>query len=202
MNNHRGNRWLFVTILLGSFIAIWSALSWAGGPTAEATVGFLDQKFKQYGGGYTMTITAEQKVEYIRIFPVSIAMPQDGKLIVEVAEQKLIESERLPAAEINSKLAALKMAGAVPHQYDIPLTQMNFGWLSNRRGDWRARKTLKKSTGKIRALCEEKLKCVQINAESTANSIDFFVDDELQREKFFKALKHLIGLYQHRKELF
>lgn len=199
---NRGNRWSIATVLLGSVIASWSVLSWAGGPTADATVSFLDQKFKQYGGGFTMSVTADQQVEYVRIFPLSITMPRDGQLVVEVAKQTLNESERLPASEIDSKLKALKLDGAVQHKYELPLEKMDFGWLSNRRGDWRARKTLKKSTGKIRALCQEKLNCIQVDGQPDGNSIDFFVDDELQREKFFKALKHLIGLYQHRKELF
>ncbi len=202
MNNNRNIYRLSTTIVLSLFIALWSALSWAEGPSAEATVSFLDQKFKQYGGGSAMSIRPDQRAEYWRIFPLAITMPQDGQLVVEVAQLQLIADERLPTAEIDAKLKALNPTAATPRRYVIPLERMDFGWLSSRRGDWRARKTLKKSTGKVRALCQEKLDCVQIVDEPSVNSIDLFIDDELQREKFFKALKHLIGLYQHRRELF
>ncbi len=183
-------------------ITIWTMMSWAGGPTAEDTVRFLDQKFSEYGGGFTMIITADDKVQYRRVFPLSISMPRDGHLIVEVAEQQIIESERLPASEINARLENLESAGALQNRFEIPLEKMEFGSISSRRGDWRARKTLKKSTGKIRILCQDKVNCIKINQKPGGYYVDLYVDDELQREKFFKAVKHLIGLYQHRKELF
>ena len=183
-------------------IAIWTTTAWAGGPSAEATVDFLDQKFREYGGGFTMTVTADDKVQYRRVFPLSISMPRDGYLIIEIAEQQIIESERLPATEINARLKNLESAGALHNRFEIPLEKMDFGWLSNRRGDWRAQKTLKKSTGKIRILCQDKVNCIKINHIPDGYYVDIYIDDELQREKFFKAVKHLIGLYQHRKELF
>ena len=110
--------------------------------------------------------------------------------------------EEIPDEEINPKLIGLERPDSISHRYEIPLEKMDFGWLSNRRGDWRARKTLKKATGKIRILCQEKVNCIKINQLPNGYYIDLYVDDELQRDKIFKALKHLIGLYQHRKELF
>ena len=190
------------TITVALLIAAWAISGWAGGPSAEATVNFLDQKFSEHGGGFTMIITSDDKVQYTRVFPLSFSMPRDGKLIVEVAEQQIIESERLPASEINGKLKKLESAGAVQNRFEIPLEKMEFGSISSRRGDWRARKTLKKSTGKIRILCQDKVNCIKINRQTDGYYFDLYVDDELQREKIFKALKHLVGLYQHRKELF
>ena len=190
------------TLGFALLMAAWAILSWAGGPSAEDTVRFLDQKFGAYGGGFTMTITADQNVQYSRIFPISISMPRDGYLIVEVAEQTRIEKEQLPANEINLILESMELAGAQKIRFELPLEKIDFGWLSNRRGDWRARKTLKKSTGKIRILCHDKLNCIKSNQKPDSYYVDLYVEDELQRGKVFKALKHLIGLYQHRKELF
>ena len=190
------------TIAVALLITVWAVSGWAGGPSAEATVRFLDQKFGEYGGGYTMTVTADDRVQYTRVFPLSFSMPRDGQLIVEVAQQQIIESERLPAAEINLKLDRLKSAGAPQSRLEIPLEKMEFGSISSRRGDWRAQKTLKKSTGKIRILCQDKVNCIKINRQPDGYYVDLYVNDELQREKIFKALKHLVGLYQHRKELF
>jgi len=191
-----------VSIAVALFIAVWAVSGWAGGPSAEATVGFLNQKFNEYGGGFAMSMTADDKVQYSRVFPLSVSMPRDGRLIVEVAQQQIIEDERLPAAEINLKLERLESAGAPQSRFEIPLDKMEFGSISNRRGGWRAQKTLKKTTGKIRILCQDKVNCIKINRQADGYYVDLYVDDELQREKIFKALKHLVGLYQHRKELF
>ena len=191
-----------VTMAVALLIAVWAVSARAGGPSAEETVGFLDQKFNAYGGGFTMTITADDKVQYTRVFPLSLSMPRDGQLIVEVAEQQIIESERLPAGEIDASLKRLESAGALQRRFEIPLEKMEFGSISSRRGDWRAQKTLKKSTGKIRILCQDKVNCIKINRQPDGYYVDLYVDDELQREKIFKALKHLVGLYQHRRELF
>lgn len=191
-----------VTISVALLISAWAVSSWAGGPTAEATVHFLDQKFGEYGGGFTMTVTVDDKVQYTRVFPLSFSMPRDGHLIVDVAEQQIIESDRLPATEINARLEKLKTVGALQNRFEIPLEKMEFGSISSRRGDWRAQKTLKKSTGKIRILCQDKVNCIKINRQPDGYYVDLYVDDELQRDKIFKALKHLVGLYQHRKELF
>ena len=128
------------TIAVALLITVWAVSGWAGGPSAEATVRFLDQKFGEYGGGYTMTVTADDRVQYTRVFPLSFSMPRDGQLIVEVAQQQIIESERLPAAEINLKLDRLKSAGAPQSRLEIPLEKMEFGSISSRRGDWRAQK--------------------------------------------------------------
>ncbi len=151
------------TIAVALLTAAWAITGWAGGPSAEATVGFLDQKFSEHGGGFTMTLTADDKVQYTRIFPLSVSMPRDGHLIVEVAQRQIIENERLLAADINDKLDQLKLTGAVQSRFEIPLGKMEFGSISSRRGDWRARKTLKKSTGKIRILCQDKLNCIKSN---------------------------------------
>jgi len=190
------------SIVAALLITAWAISGWAGGPSEEATVRFLEQKFNDYGGGFTMNMTADDKVQYSRVFPLSVSMPRDGRLIVEVAQQQIIEDERLPAAEINLKLERLESIGAPQSRFEIPLDKMEFGSISNRRGDWRAQKTLKKTTGKIRILCQDKVNCIKINRQADGYYVDLYVDDELQREKIFKALKHLVGLYQHRKELF
>ncbi|MCW8983395.1 MAG: hypothetical protein OQK13_05055, partial [Gammaproteobacteria bacterium] len=163
---------------------------------------FLDQKFKEHGGGFTMIADSEQSAQYTRIDPISISMPNDGYLILEVAEKGLTETAGLPVEEINGKLMALDFSDAEKRRFEIPLEKISFGWLSNRRGGWRALKTLKKSTGKIRILCQDKVNCISGNRQTNGEYVDLYMADELQREKTFKALKHLIGLYQHRKELF
>jgi len=201
MNRARSAKYFTFTAVVLLIVA-WAVSGWAGGPSAQDTVRFLDQKLKEHGGGFAMMIDSDQKVRYTRIFQVALSMPRDGTLILETAEQTLIEGELLPDEEINPRLAGLELAGAQKMHYEIPLGKMAFGWLSNRRGDWRARKTLKKSSGKIRILCQDKLNCIKINRQPDGNYVDLYVEDELQREKLFKAIKHLIGLYQHRKELF
>ena len=201
MNRPKSRRhFTFAAVVL--FAVTWAVSSWAGGPSAEDTVRFLDQKFREHGGGYAMNIDGDKSIRYTRIFPVSLSMSRDGELILETAEITLIEADILPEDEILIKLEGLDRVDAAQLRYEIPLEKMDFGWLSNRRGDWRARKTLKKATGKIRALCQDKLNCIKVNQGSNGLYVDIYIEDELQREKLFKALKHLIGLYQHRKELF
>jgi hypothetical protein len=202
MREHRGNQYfaVYITALLLSLVAI---PGWTAGPTAESTVAFLNSKYQQYGGGYTMVSTTEGNYRYSRTFPLSISMAQDGLLVVKRAERSFerAEGEDDPEA-INRDLAALDSEGATIRSYLIPLERMEFGTVSNRRGDWRALKTLKKSTAKVRVLCKEKQRCIEINNDTSEEDFDLFVVDENSREKVFNALKHLIGLYQHRKELF
>ncbi|MCW8888463.1 MAG: hypothetical protein OQK25_05325, partial [Gammaproteobacteria bacterium] len=105
MGSNRSTIWGSATALgLTLLLTVWAVTGWAGGPSAEATVRFLDQKFKEHGGGFTMITDSEQSAQYTRIDPISISMPNDGYLILEVAEKGLTETAGLPVEEINSKL--------------------------------------------------------------------------------------------------
>ncbi|MDH3354392.1 MAG: hypothetical protein OEL79_04175 [Chromatiales bacterium] len=197
--SHRGVTAYIITLLL---LAISMGTSWAAGPTAESTVTFLNGKYQQYGGGYTMGESGNGGFIYSRTFPISITMSNDGLLLIEQAELGFERHERGDAAEINRVLQALDRSAAKIKTYLIPLEQMQFGAINSRRGDWRAQKTLKKSTAKIRVICKEKKNCVVIDESKQAQHFDLFIMDETVRQKMFKAFKHLIGLYQNRKELF
>ena len=65
MNRERTVRYLaFITLAL--FAVAWAVSGWAGGPSAQDTVRFLDQKFKELGGGFAMVIDNEQGARYTR----------------------------------------------------------------------------------------------------------------------------------------
>ncbi len=196
------DRLFFRRVTMATLVMIASSAS-AVGPSTEATMSYITDRYSNYGGGIGMQKQRDGSYRYHRLFPKGINLEGGKTLVVESTQAALLRPERIAPEQIRGELMELRPEPSAPiERFEAPLQQLDPGRVRVRRGDWGAARSTITTSGMISLVCKSYQRCVRDSEGRYHKSIDIYVEEPELRQKMAKALQHLVTQHQRNGDLF